>query len=561
MPPALVGGGIRKYSSGADHRAAAQRRPAITAGPGGNARTMTLPLTSDTASDKSRSYVAEALRLFDGFGSADAVVGGGRRLTYDQLRTTVLELAAALQDHGIGPGTGVLVLARNTVEVPALQLALHLVGARSAWISPAPARSESEAFARLSGPDVFVYDPRSEFGEPVHRALGVPALCLGPGGQAPDLLAPRAPGAPPFRPVPGEPDPATCLQTSGTTGVPKLIHHRQTFYEQILALAANYRAAGLPLLRHLSHSPMALPSGHITSLFNLFTGGVLFLENEWDAGRALATIERERITSTFVTPALLYQLLDHPDLDRTDCSSLFMLNVGAGPAAPSRLRQAIARFGPVLRIVYGLSEVIVVTALPGLTEDPDHPERLRSSGLPYGDVRVEVRGPDGQVLGPGETGEIHAASRLAFAGYWGRPDLTAETIVGGWVRTGDLGYLDADGYLYLVDRMQDAINTGTAAWNIYCRPIEDILAAQPGVRAAAVIGVPDDVDGEVPHAYVVPAPGVQLDGAELAGRVEAELSAMWAPRSVDFLSALPLTSVGKVDKLALRARYATGPST
>jgi fatty-acyl-CoA synthase len=207
--------------------------------------------------------------------------------------------------------------------------------------------------------------------------------------------------------------------------------------------------------------------------------------------------------------------------------------------------------------VYGLSEVIVVTAQPGLTEDPEHPERLRSSGTPYGDVRVEIRGSDGQVLAAGETGEIYATSKLRFAGYWGRPDLTERAIVDGWVRTGDLGYLDADGYLYVVDRVQDTIVTGASNWNVYCRPIEDLLQAQPGVRAAAVIGVPDEEFGEVPHAYVVRYDGALLDAADLQEAVRDEFNDMWVPRSIEWLDELPLTSAHKVDKVALRARHAT----
>ncbi|ONI68785.1 AMP-dependent synthetase [Kribbella sp. ALI-6-A] len=505
--------------------------------------------------EHSDSYVKTALGLFAGYGDAPAIVAGDRRLSYAELRAQVLDLAATLQERGVGPGTGVLVLAGNTLELPALQLALHLVGARSMWIAPIAGRREIEAFARLSQPDVFVYDATSKavLGERLAVQLGVPVHCLGPGGLGPDLLRPPS-GT--FTPEHSEVEPATCLQTSGTTGEPKLVHHRQAFYEQILTLAADYLAAGLPVLRHLSHSPMAFASGQITSFFNLFQGGVLFVENQWDAGRALATIERERINSTYVSPPLLYQLLDHPDLATTDVSSMFMLNVGAGPAAPSRLRQAIARFGPVLRIVYGLSEVIVVTAQPGLTEDPEHPERLRSSGTPYGDVRVEIRDADGQPLPAGETGEIYATSKLRFAGYWGRPDLTERTIVDGWVRTGDLGYLDSDGFLYVVDRVQDTIVTGASNWNVYCRPIEDLLQAQPGVRAAAVIGVPDEEFGEVPHAYVVRYAAAAVEAAELQAVVRGEFNDMWVPRTVEFLDELPLTSAHKVDKVALRARHA-----
>jgi fatty-acyl-CoA synthase len=515
---------------------------------------MSVDAVLDKNLEQSGSYVVTALGLFARYGETEAIVAGGQRLTFAQLRAQVLDLAATLQDRGVGPDTGVLVLAGNTLELPALQLALHLVGARTMWIAPIAGRREIEAFARLSEADVFVYDARTKavVGERLAVSLGVPVHCLGEGGLGPDLLAPATAT---FQPEYGDLTPATCLQTSGTTGEPKLVHHRQAFYEQILTLAADYLAAGLPVLRHLSHSPMAFASGQITSFFNLFMGGVLFLEDEWDAGRALATIERERINSTYVSPPLLYQLLDHPDLPTTDVSSLFMLNVGAGPAAPSRLRQAIARFGPVLRIVYGLSEVIVVTAQPGLTEDPAHPERLRSSGAPYGDVRVEIRDADGRTVPPGQTGEIYATSKLRFVGYWGRPDLTERAIVDDWVRTGDLGYLDADGYLYVVDRVQDTIVTGASNWNVYCRPIEDLLQSHPGVRAAAVIGVPDAAFGEVPHAYVVRYDGAVVTGQELQKLVRDEFNEMWTPRQIDFLAELPLTSAHKIDKVALRARH------
>jgi acyl-CoA synthetase (AMP-forming)/AMP-acid ligase II len=233
-----------------------------------------------------------------------------------------------------------------------------------------------------------------------------------------------------------------------------------------------------------------------------------------------------------------------------------MFNVGAGPASPARLRQAIARFGPVLRIVYGLSEAVVITAQPQLTEDPEHPERLRSCGRPYGDVRIEIRAEDGTVLGPGENGEVWVRSALSFAGYHGRPELTAETIVDGWVRTRDIGHTDADGYLFLVDRVHDMIVTHRRNWAIFCRPIEDALAGHPQVRAAAVIGVPDEVVGEVPHAYVVVAPGATVTERELVDLVTEELNEMWAPHSVDLVAALPLNRSAKVDKQALRARYA-----
>ncbi|MFC0628791.1 AMP-binding protein [Kribbella deserti] len=502
------------------------------------------------------NYVRRVLELFASFGSREALVGPDRRVTFDRLRADVLARAAALRDAGVKPGSAVLVMVANSVEGPILQLALHLLGCRSMWVAPVTARSEIDQFVRITAPDVFIYDPANGLGAELAAGLDVPVLCLGRGGTGPDLTAPYDGAAFDLRVVVPEPD--SFLQTSGTTGTPKLVHHRQSFYEQIITLAGQFVAAGYPLLRHLSHSPMWLASGQITSLFNLFTGGVLFLRDEWDPARFLATIEAERINSTFVTPPMLYEVLDHPALDGADTSSLFMFNVGAGPASPARLRQAIARFGPVLRIVYGMSEAVVITALPGLTEDPAHPERLQSCGTAYGDVRIEIRDEDGKALPVGETGTVWVASRLSFAGYFGQPELTAETLVDGWVRTNDVGYLDEDGYLFLVDRRQDMIVTSRRSWPIFCRPIEDALTAHPKVANAAVIGVPDPVVGEVPHAFVVPLPGATIEPAELIGLVTERLSELYAPGRITFVDRLPLNRSAKIDKQALRALHAAG---
>ncbi|WP_346533532.1 AMP-binding protein [Micromonospora sp. DPT] len=499
--------------------------------------------------DRPTSYVHQALELFAGFGDREALVGDGRRLSYTEVADEVRGLAGALTAHGVRPGAAVLVMLGNAVEGPLLQLALHLLGCRTMWIAPVTSRREVDQFVRLARPDVFVHDARATDGLSAEIAAslpGVPVLRLG---------AELAAGAPVELPD-APPAPESFLQTSGTTGTPKLVHHRESFYRQILALAADFRAAGFPLLRHLSHSPMWLASGQITTLFNLFTGGVLFLRQQWDPVAFIGTVEQEGINSTFVTPPMLYQVLDHPALAGADFSAMFMFNVGAGPAAPARLRQAIARFGPVLRIVYGLSESVVITALPGLAEDPAHPERLRSCGQPYGDVAIEIRDADGRVLPPGADGEVWVRTDLSFAGYHGQPELTAETLVDGWVRTRDIGHLDDEGYLYLVDRLQDRILTRQRSWPIYSRPIEDVLAGHPEVRAAAVIGVPDPVAGELPYAYVVRAPEATVTGDELIALVTAELSETWAPGGVEFVDALPLNRSAKVDKLALRARHA-----
>ncbi|MFL6119895.1 AMP-binding protein [Actinophytocola sp.] len=512
----------------------------------------------DIATEPTPTYVTRALELFADHGEREALVQGDRRLSYNDLRTLVLRMAATLRAFGVRSGANVLIMVANPLEGPILQLAVHLLGCRSFWVAPVTARREILDYVRRCDAEAFVYDPRTqgEFAAALGESLAVPVFCLGPGGTGPDLLT-EQPGGDSEALTPGEVEPEAVFQTSGTTGTPKLVHLPHTFFLQVLAIAEQqFTSAGAPLLRHLSSSPLWLVSGQITAFVNLFTGGVLFLEDAWTPERFLATVARERVNSTFMSPPMLYEVLDHPAAATTDMSHMFMFNIGAGPAAPSRLRQAIRLWGPVIRIVYGLSESVVTTALPGLTEDPEHPQRIRSAGTPYGDVRLEIRDEDGRPVPTGVDGEIWISSALNFAGYWGQPELTAETLVDGWVRTHDVGHLDEDGFLYIVDRTTDMIITHRRSWNIYSRPIEDVLAAHPQVRAAAVIGVPDPVIGEVVHAYVVPVPGATVTGEELAATVGAELNDMWQPRTVEFVDALPLTRANKIDKKALRARYA-----
>ncbi|MFK4086682.1 class I adenylate-forming enzyme family protein [Kribbella sp. NPDC020789] len=494
----------------------------------------------------SGNYVQRVLELFGQFAGRPALVRGARRATYGELAADVLRIAAVLRDAGIRPGGKVLVTAANCFDAPALQLALHLHGCRVLWCAPITSRREIDRFAVLADADALVYDEEAELGPELATALApMPSYGLN------ELVARTA--ATPYE-IGDVPAPDSVLQTSGTTGDPKLVHHTQAFYAQILELAAAFVSNGFPLLRHYSGSPLWLASGQITSFFNLFTGGVLFLTDTWSPEEFYRTVSTERITSTYVTPPMLYEVLDHPGGEDYDCSSLFMLNIGAGPATPARLRQGIARFGPVLRIVYGLSEAVVVTAQPGLTEDPAHPERLASAGTAYGDVELEIRDEDGNVLGPGQDGEVWVRSKLSFAGYLGKPELTAETLVDGWLRTRDLGHLDADGYLFLVDRVHDMIVTTRRNWAIFCRPIEDALGNHPAVRTAAVIGVPDPVVGEAVHAFVVTRSPVTAD--ELRAWVAEQLNDMWSPAAIDFVAELPLTKIAKVDKVALRKLYA-----
>jgi acyl-CoA synthetase (AMP-forming)/AMP-acid ligase II len=511
----------------------------------------------ENQSPSQRNYVLRALERFAEYGDREAIVGRGRRLTYADLAAGVLSVAAALRANGVRSGMAVGVLVAHPPEAPTLQLAMHLIGSRSVWIDPAALRREVDDYLRLVPPDVLIYDPSTheEQAAQLGARLGVPLLCLGAGGQGPNLLTPQ-PDAPSIADLLGADEPQSVFQTSGTTGVPKSVHHRQALYRQLDVLAQELLDAGERNVHHLTQTPLWHPAGQISALLYLFSGGLLVIMEKFDVGEFCATIERERVSSVFISPPMLYQLLDHPALDGADLSSLNLLSVGSSAAAPDRLRQGVARFGPILRITYGLSECPFISALPGVGDEPEHPQRLRSCGKPYGDVRVEIRGETGSVLGTGQVGEVWVASRMNFAGYWGQPELTAETLVDGWLRTRDLGYVDADGYLHLVGRVQDTIITGPGSRCIYPRPIEDVLVTHPKVRAAAVIGVPDTELGEAVHAFVVPDPDATVTAGELTELVRQELTPVWVPHRIQFVDSLPLTGIGKVNTKALRARYA-----
>jgi fatty-acyl-CoA synthase len=510
------------------------------------------------AGDPARNYVAEMLDLFEGFGGHDAVVRGERRISYTGLRALVLEYAAALRDHGVRSGMGVALLVNNVPESIATQLALHLIGCRTVWIAGYAPVHEQVEFVELADVDVLIFaadrgGPAIEQVTARERPLIV--LCTGPGGPGADLSAPRPAHSPEFVPDPQAAPPQSLYYTGGTTGTPKLVHHEHRFFKALLAAAAYFRSIGEPGMRHLSTTGFVHVSGQMPVLLALCEDGTVFLQERVQLADFLDAVARERVTSVFISPARLYELLDLPGgRERIDFSSLRYLNCGGGPIQPARLAQAIERFGPVLRPVYGLSEIPLLADWPFMTADPAHPERLGSCGRPFADARIAIRDEAGRDLPAGTVGEVCAAGSLLMSGYWGQPELTAEVLADGWLRTGDLGYLDEDGYLYLVDRAKDMIVTGIGAANVYTRPIEEVLAGHPAVRAAAVIGVPDPAVNEIVYAFVAADPEA-VSGEELQDLVQKELSLLHRPRVVEFVDTLPRTALDKVDKKALRAGY------
>lgn len=503
-------------------------------------------------------YAQRALELFKGYGDAEALVADdGQRLTYADVRRGVISMAAALWRHGIGDGTSIGILARNPVEAIFLQLGAHLLGCRTSWIaSHTPPRSRDRVLT-LAQVDVFIYDANvfPDLGPELAAYVDVPVLCFAGDGIGPNLSAEPETAELPFDPNEIKGEPQSLFQTGGTTGDPKLVHHGHAFFQAVQDLSRIYLETGQPHIRHLLVSGTWHVSSQMAAMMTLFTGGQLFLQDGIEFDRFMKTIERERITSTLLAPPLLYKLLDDPELAKTDVSSMLSLTVAGATTTTDRVNEAIDRFGKGVRIVYGMSESPFITAMPDVQYDPEHPERLASCGVPYTGMELEIRGPGREPLATGEIGEIWVKGPLIMRGYWGEPELTAETLVDGWLRTGDVGKLDEHGYLYIVDRTKDMIVTGYGSANIFCGPIEDALASHPQVRAAAVIGVPHPEWGEAVHAYVITIPGASVTPEQLRKLAAAALNDLWSPKGVDFIDEFPLTVSGKVDKKALRELY------
>jgi len=276
----------------------------------------------------------------------------------------------------------------------------------------------------------------------------------------------------------------------------------------------------------------------------------------FDPEAVLATIARERINFTLFVPTMIYVLLDHPSLGKTDLTSLELVLYGASAMSPSRLTEGIERIGSVFSQLYGQTECYPVSVLRKEDHDLRRPELFLSCGFPIAACDVKIMDDEDREVATGEAGEICVRAPHVMAEYWKRPDITAETLKNGWLHTGDIARKDERGYMYILDRKKDMIVSG--GFNIFPREIEDVLTQHADVAMCAVVGVPDDKWGEAVTAVVVPRAGAAPDANELINLVKARKGSAHAPKRIEFVKELPVTAVGKVDKKVLRARYWEG---
>jgi fatty-acyl-CoA synthase len=502
------------------------------------------------------TYVDRILELFAAHPEREAVVCGDRRTSYAQAREQVLRTANALQALGLRRGDVVALYLGNHPDLPTVELAVHLLGCRMVFVPGEPGLGEVLGYLRRAEPVALVIEPAVERSAELARHADLDlVLTLGPGDVGTDLLA-LAAAQPATEPAvrAGVDEISTVFYTGGSTGRPKLVLHRHGFYAGLVNAAARRRAESPTPQRFLVCTLITHSSGHIACLMTLLAGGTVVLQDGFDAKAVIAALTDEVITSTLLMPPMLYALLDSPDLPPGGFPHLGRLHYGGAPTAPVRLAEAIERFGPIMRQAYGLTEIPNVTLMEPADHDLAVPGRLASSGRPLpGWVEISVRDEAGVEVPTGEVGEVWARSPAVMTEYWRDPEATATAVRDGWLRTGDLGRRDSAGFLYLVDRARDMIVTGLTSANAYSHLLEGVLARHPGVRAVAVVGLPDEEWGEGIHVACVPHPDVRVDAEELRALALAELGPLYEPRSVTFLDALPWTTVGKVDKKAVRA--------
>jgi fatty-acyl-CoA synthase len=500
-------------------------------------------------------WIADRLRQHR---DREAVIAGDRSYTYDDLADRVSQLVQSLRSLGLEPGAGVGLLGLNSFDYLALLLAMPVAGLR---YTPMQATGTPGDHVEIIGDgelSAVVVDVATAAATAARVEAELPdvrVLTLGPATVGTDLaqLADSFTAAP-FIPEPNPEGIVILWYTGGTTGRAKGV----VWHDNAVMSLGYMGVVGWELPR-VPRLIIATPMSHgsfSAVLPTIELGGTLIILPRFDAEEFLDAVERHQANSTFVVPTAIYALLDSPTLDRRDLSTLEALVYGGAAISAERLKEALTRLGPILVQNYGQTETGNLTAMKRGEHDPADELRLTSCGRPHFGVDVRITDQDGNELPRGEIGEICTRTPGAMAGYWKRPEDEARTVIDGWIRTGDVGRHDDDGFLYILDRSKDMIVSG--GYNVYPKVVEDALDEHPAVLQSAVFGVPHEKWGEAVTATVVLRPGQSATEAELQAWVRESKGSVMAPKSIEFRTELPLTPVGKIDKKALRDPYWEG---
>jgi len=491
------------------------------------------------------------------FPDCTAFVIDGQAISYRNLNRRINKLANALLSLGLKKGDRVGLLFHNSLAYLESHMALYKAGLVWVRLNARLAPMEIKGMIEDSGAMALIHGP--EFLETAQKvSSGIRWLIQegqGPGLDYEDSLekgSEQEPDADVFLD-----DLSDLWYTSGTTGAPKgiMLTHRniltctQFLLTEVYDITQEDRFLTPGALSH---------AGSVRILPFIIRGATGYLHGHFDPERIFEEIERSKITDLASVPTMLIALMDHPKRPHFDLGSLKRITYAGSPTPVERIKEALELFGPVLDQSYGQAEsIITITHLSRqehiLNNDPAHGRRLASTGREYPGVQVRIVDDNDHFLDPGELGEVVTRSDLVMRGYWNQPEKTQEALRGGWLHTGDIGYLDEDGYLFLVDRKHDKIITG--GLNVYPREVEEVISHHQAVAQVAVFGVEDAFWGEAITAAVVVRQGMSVTDGELMEFCKEHLAGYKAPKKIYFLDDLPKNLYGKVLRKELKKQF------
>jgi long-chain acyl-CoA synthetase len=485
-----------------------------------------------------------------------------RTRTYGEVNRRINRLVKALADLGVGKGDRVGILAHNCPQY------FEVVGLAKAGRVCVPLNYRSvgrELTYLIDNSEISTLILQREFVDVVesirHQLGGVSTyICLDAeveGMPNYEELISRFPPEEPTDEVEAD-DPCVLFYTSGTTGRPKAAIHT---HRSLLADATlPHRRLG-PDDRVLCVMPFFHVGGLAAHMLAAFAAGAtMLIHRRFDERLVLEAIDKERLTYVFLVPAMIIRLLEHPDLSRYDLSSLHTVGYTGAPMPVEALRRGVKLLGEVFVQEFGQTETLNMSVLKRedhkVEGSPQELNRLESAGKPLKEGELRIVDELGRDVPVGEPGEIIAHSNRLMKGYWRMPEETAETMKDGWLHTGDVGKMDEDGYIYVVDRKKDMIISGGE--NIYPREVEEVLYMHPAVLEAAVVGVPDEKWGESVKALVLLRPGSDVREEDIIEFCKQHMASYKKPRSVEFWDDFPRTGSGKIRKSEIRESYWQG---
>lgn len=499
------------------------------------------------------------------YGARTAFIAGERQITYAEFDASVNRVANGLIGEGVARGARVALLDKDSVQGFEVLFGSAKAGAVALginWRLAAPEISyiinDAQAEILFVGREFF---PKVEA---MAQELKSVRKIIAISGQHTDW-----PGYEQWRDERAETDPlvqvdeqdvAVQMYTSGTTGNPKGV---QLAHYSFFAVLAEMERRGINWIDWSEEDVnlLVIPSFHIGGLWwavrGLAAGAKNVVMDAFTGWQTLAFIQRYRVTKTCLVPSMMQLMLVEPDCPKTDFSSLQYVVYGGSPIPLELLQQAMRTFNCWHAQIYGMTETgNAAVSLPPEDHDPLGNERMAAAGKPFPGVEVRVIDEGGNSVPPRTIGEICLKSPANMVGYWNQREATAKTLINGWIHTGDAGYLDQDGYVYICDRVKDMIIY--AGENVYPAEVERAIYSHEAVAEVAVIGVPDQRWGESIKALVVLKPGASATAGQIIAHARRQIADFKAPKSVDFVDSLPHTASGKLRKGELRAPYWQG---